>query len=287
MAAIRGLATDADPRIREAAYDAEMRAWPTVAVTCAAAMNAVKGEANIVNRRRGWDSPIEASLFANNVSRATFDAMQSAVDASLPDFRRWMHAKARLHGHSGALPWYDLFAPLPFAPSSTSPGPRAWRSSAARSRRTASRSAAWSTAPSTSSGSTPALAKESAAARSACRSSTTDRWCFSTGAAASTRRRPRRTNSVTPTTTPNSPTARRCSDACRWRWPRRRASSARHWWSRKVCSTSPGSIGWLCSTSTCSAPCRRSSTSAAGSSSRPRSSPAANAARSGYRSSTR
>jgi oligoendopeptidase F len=120
MAAIRGLATDADPLVREAAYDAELRAWPTIAVTCAAAMNAVKGEANIVNRRRGWESPIEASLFANNISKATFDAMQAAVDASLPDFRRWMHAKARLHGRPGALPFYDLFAPLPFAASSIS-----------------------------------------------------------------------------------------------------------------------------------------------------------------------
>ncbi|MEP7114184.1 MAG: M3 family oligoendopeptidase [Ilumatobacteraceae bacterium] len=120
MAAIRGLATDADPVIRQAAFEAELRAWPTVAVTCAAAMNAVKGEANIVNRRRGWDSPIEASLFANNITRATFDAMQSAVDAALPDLRRWMHAKARLHGRPGGLPWYDLIAPLPSAPSSIS-----------------------------------------------------------------------------------------------------------------------------------------------------------------------
>jgi oligoendopeptidase F len=120
MAAIRGLATDADPAVREAAYEAEMRAWPTVSVMCAAALNAVKGEANIVNRRRGWKSPIEASLFANNVSQATFDAMQSAVGDALPDLRRWMHAKARLHGRPGALPWYDLFAPLPFAPSSVS-----------------------------------------------------------------------------------------------------------------------------------------------------------------------
>jgi oligoendopeptidase F len=31
-----------------------------------------------------------------------------------------MHAKARLHGRPGALPWYDLFAPLPFAASSIS-----------------------------------------------------------------------------------------------------------------------------------------------------------------------
>jgi pepF/M3 family oligoendopeptidase len=120
MAAIRGLATSADPQIRRAAYEAELRAWPTVAVACAAAMNAVKGEANIVNRRRGWNAPIDASLFANNVSRATFDAMQAAVDASLPDLRRWMRTKARLHGHESALPWYDMVAPLPFAPSGIS-----------------------------------------------------------------------------------------------------------------------------------------------------------------------
>jgi pepF/M3 family oligoendopeptidase len=120
MAAIRGLATDADPIVRRAAYDAEQRAWPTVAVTCAAAINAVKGEADTVNRRRGWEQPVDASLFANNVSRPTFDAMQAALDASLPDLRRWMHSKARLHGHTGALPWWDLFAPLPFAPSSIS-----------------------------------------------------------------------------------------------------------------------------------------------------------------------
>ena len=120
MAAIRGLETNADPAVRQAAYQAEMRAWPTVAVACAAAMNAVKGEANIVNRRRGWDNPIEASLFANHVSRATFDSMQAAVDAALLDLRRWMRIKARLHSRPGALPWYDLFAPLPFAPSSIS-----------------------------------------------------------------------------------------------------------------------------------------------------------------------
>ena len=90
MAAIRGLATNEDEHVRKAAFDAEMRAWPTVAVPCAAAMNAVKGEANAVNRRRGWDSPIDASLFANSVSRKTFEAMQGALDAALPDLRGWI-----------------------------------------------------------------------------------------------------------------------------------------------------------------------------------------------------
>jgi len=50
MPAVRGLATSTDPLVRRAAYDAEMRAWPAVATPVAAAMNAIKGEANSVNR---------------------------------------------------------------------------------------------------------------------------------------------------------------------------------------------------------------------------------------------
>ena len=121
MAAIRGLATDGDVAVRKAAYDAEMRAWPTVAVACAAAMNSIKGEANIVNKRRNWSSPLDASLYGNSVSRATFDAMQSAVHSSLPDFRRWMRVKGRLHGDANGLSWWNLFAPL-----SISPGKISW-----------------------------------------------------------------------------------------------------------------------------------------------------------------
>jgi oligoendopeptidase F len=120
MPAVRGLATSTDPEVRKAAYDAEMRAWPTVATPVAAAMNAIKGEATTINRRRNWSSPLEASLFSNSVSRATFDAMQSAVTASLPDFRRWMRTKARLHGHDGGLPWWDHVAPLPHVSASIS-----------------------------------------------------------------------------------------------------------------------------------------------------------------------
>ena len=120
MPAVRGMATDADAAVRWAAYEAEMEAWPKVATACAAAMNAIKGEANTVNRRRAWDSPLDASLYANSVSRATFDAMQSAIVAALPDFRRWMRVKASLHGHDGALPWWDLMAPLPVADNAIS-----------------------------------------------------------------------------------------------------------------------------------------------------------------------
>jgi pepF/M3 family oligoendopeptidase len=121
MPAVRGLATHADPAVRRAAYEAEMEAWPRVATACAAAMNAIKGETNIVNERRRWASPLDASLFANAVGRRTFESMQSAVRASLPDFRRWMQTKARLHGTaSRGLEWADLMAPAPVAPGEVS-----------------------------------------------------------------------------------------------------------------------------------------------------------------------
>ncbi len=115
MTTVRGLANDPDETVRRAAYEAELRTWPTAEVPVAAAINAIKGEAIALNRRRGWTSPVDASLFANSVSRTTFDAMQAAVSASLPDLRRWMRAKAALHGHGSdrGLPWWDLAAPLP------------------------------------------------------------------------------------------------------------------------------------------------------------------------------
>ena len=121
MAAVRGLSTDSDLNVRKAAYEAEMRAWPTIAVACAAAMNSIKGEANAVNRRRKWKQPLDASLYSNNVSLETFNAMQSAVHASLPDFRRWMRVKAKLVGDTNGLSWWNLAAPL-----SISPGPISW-----------------------------------------------------------------------------------------------------------------------------------------------------------------
>ena len=120
MPAIRGMATNPDPGVRQAAYDAEMVAWPQIATSVAAALNAIKGEANTANHRRRWDSPLDASLYSNNVSRPTFDAMNEAITGVLPDLRRWMRTKARIHGHEGGLPGSDLIAPLPNTASSIS-----------------------------------------------------------------------------------------------------------------------------------------------------------------------
>jgi oligoendopeptidase F len=112
MAYARGLAMHPDAARRRAAYDGELAAWETVAVPLAAALNGAKGELGVLNRRRGYPDDLEPALRNNNVDRATLDAMTGAVVAALPDFRRYMRAKARLLGHRGALPWWDLFAPV-------------------------------------------------------------------------------------------------------------------------------------------------------------------------------
>ena len=109
---VRGLAHDPDPARRRAAYDAELVAWESVSVPLAAALNGAKGETVVLNRRRGWGDALEPALFVNGVDRATLDAMHTQVDAALGDFRRYLRAKARLLGHDGGLPWWDLFAPV-------------------------------------------------------------------------------------------------------------------------------------------------------------------------------
>jgi oligoendopeptidase F len=113
VTAVRNLAFDADPGVRRRAYDAELAAWDTVAVTLAACMNGVKGQTRTLNERRGWEDALAPVLHGNAVERPVLDAMQRAAVASFPDFRRYLGAKAHLLGHEGdALPWWDLFAPV-------------------------------------------------------------------------------------------------------------------------------------------------------------------------------
>ena len=117
--AIRGLATNPDPALREAAFRAELDAWAANAVPIAAALNAVKGETLTLNRHRGWSDPLDPVLEANAVDRPTITAMSAAVDDSLGDFRRYLTAKARLLG-KGQCTFWDLLAPV------GSTRPRAW-----------------------------------------------------------------------------------------------------------------------------------------------------------------
>ena len=109
---VRAFATHPDPQRRQAAFEGELAAWEEAAVPLAAALNAIKGEANTINRRRRWADPLAPALFANGVDRPTLEAMQEAARATFPDFRHYLRAKAVVLGHAGGLPWWDLFAPV-------------------------------------------------------------------------------------------------------------------------------------------------------------------------------
>jgi pepF/M3 family oligoendopeptidase len=111
MSSVRALENDPDREVRRAAYEAELATWEKVAVPMAAALNGVKGCQGTLRRRRGYADDVEPTLLHNSIDRPTLEAMQAACVESFPDFRRYMHAKARLLGLE-RLAWYDVSAPV-------------------------------------------------------------------------------------------------------------------------------------------------------------------------------
>ncbi len=111
MSDARKLAYDADRELRRRAYEAELAVWEESAVPLTAALNGVKGEQVLLAKRRGWESPLDAALAANNIDRETLEALMTALEESFEDFGRYLKAKARVLGVP-VLAWYDLFAPV-------------------------------------------------------------------------------------------------------------------------------------------------------------------------------
>ncbi|WP_456410092.1 M3 family oligoendopeptidase [Oceanithermus sp.] len=111
IAALRNLAYDPDPARRQAAYRKELAAWREHQDVIAASLNGVKGERVVLARRRGWADALEPTLLERRITRAALEAMQRAVEASFPDWRRYFRAKARFLGKE-RLDWWDLFAPV-------------------------------------------------------------------------------------------------------------------------------------------------------------------------------
>jgi len=111
MSAIRNLAHDPDRKLRQEAFIAELDAWKKAAVPVAAAINSIKGEVNILVKRRKWGSALDLTLFQSNMDRETLDVMMEAASETFPDFRRYLKAKAKALGLH-ALAWFDLFAPM-------------------------------------------------------------------------------------------------------------------------------------------------------------------------------
>ena len=112
LSAVRAMAYDPDPQVRKDAYEAELAAYTKIEIPMAACLNGIKGEALTMIDAQHFSSVLDQTLFYSNMDRETLDAMLTAMDESLPAFRRYMRKKGQLLGHENGLPFYDLFAPL-------------------------------------------------------------------------------------------------------------------------------------------------------------------------------
>ncbi len=111
MPALINLRSHPDEATRRRGYEAENKAWEGVQETLAACMNGVKGETLTLDKKRGREDAVHASIDAARIDRATLNAMLGAMKDSFPMFEKYFKHKAKLIGKE-KLAWWDLFAPL-------------------------------------------------------------------------------------------------------------------------------------------------------------------------------
>lgn len=109
---VRNMAYDKDPAVRKKAYEAELAAYKKIEMPLAHSLNAIKGENIAMCEMRGYESILEQTLEASRMNKAVLDAMLSAMEDAMPDFRRYLKAKGKYLGHKKGLPFYDMFAPI-------------------------------------------------------------------------------------------------------------------------------------------------------------------------------
>ena len=112
LAGVRGKAYDPDPQVRRDAYDAEIACYSKIELPMSYCLNSIKREARTLAKAKGYDSVLDMTLSDSRMDRETLDALWTAVREYLPDFRRYLRAKAQLLGHEDGLPFWDLFAPV-------------------------------------------------------------------------------------------------------------------------------------------------------------------------------
>ena len=124
---LRNDACSNDGLLRKKSWQKEKALLNEHRISFAAALNNLKGETVTLNKYRHWDQAIDRALFSSRLKKETLDALVQAVEDSLPMWREYFKAKAKLlrennltasetagtKNHEG-LAFYDLFAPLEF-----------------------------------------------------------------------------------------------------------------------------------------------------------------------------
>ncbi len=112
LSSVRNLAYSPDAQVRKAAYEAELACYDKIKDAVALALNSIKLQVITECDLRGYASPLDKSLYQSRMKRSTLEALLTAMREYLPAFHKYLRAKAKALGHEGALPWYDLFAPM-------------------------------------------------------------------------------------------------------------------------------------------------------------------------------
>lgn len=121
---LRNDAYSPDPLVRQTAYKKETALLKQNEIAFGACLNNLKGETNSLLGLREWNCAIDRALFSSRMKKETLDALISAIEESLPDWRKYLRAKAEyLKNHNATnstscgkdegIAFYDLFAPLP------------------------------------------------------------------------------------------------------------------------------------------------------------------------------
>jgi oligoendopeptidase F len=111
MPMLINLRTHPDEATRRRAYEAENAVWESARETLAACLNGIKGETNVLWKKRGRKDALHSAIDAARIDRKTLDAMTGAMKDSLPMFRKYFKAKAKKLGKE-QLAWWDIFAPI-------------------------------------------------------------------------------------------------------------------------------------------------------------------------------
>lgn len=120
---LRNDAYSPDAQLRKESWQKEIALLKQNEIAFAASLNNLKGETLSLLEERSWNCAIDRALSSSRMKKETLDALIAAIEESLPQWRKYLKAKAEyLKNHNATastncgkekgLAFYDLFAPL-------------------------------------------------------------------------------------------------------------------------------------------------------------------------------
>lgn len=91
LSTVRNLAYSPDADVRRKAYNAELACYDKIKDAVALALNSIKLQVLTECDLRGYESPLDKSLYQSRMKRSTLDALITAMKEYLPAFHKYLH----------------------------------------------------------------------------------------------------------------------------------------------------------------------------------------------------